>query len=99
MLTDTLLRQVIPQILAHVRSVLSSNADVVVMEAFETKAGLWFWLKFMEAIKDPYAVETLSEKLLHQLAAEHVTDLEAYWVLWILFHSIYECQTTQTPFR
>ncbi|XP_057459915.1 uncharacterized protein LOC130750362 isoform X2 [Actinidia eriantha] len=93
---DVLLRQVIPQILAHVRSILSSNADVVVTEAFETKAGLWFWFKFMVAIKDPYVVETLSEKLLHQLAAEHVTDLEAYWVLWILFHSIYECQT---PFR
>ncbi|GFZ03829.1 embryo defective 2423 [Actinidia rufa] len=90
---DVLLRQVIPQILVHVRSVLSSNADVVVTEAFETKAGLWFWFKFMEAIKDPCAVETLSEMLLHQLATEHVTDLEAYWVLWILFHSIYECQT------
>ena len=96
MFTDLLLRQVIPQIFTHVHSVLSSNADVVVTEAFETKAGLWFWFKFMEAIKDPYVVETLSEKLLHQLAAEHVTDLEAYWVLWILFHSIYECQT---PFR
>ncbi|GMQ09859.1 hypothetical protein CsSME_00053096 [Camellia sinensis var. sinensis] len=55
-----------------------------------------FWLKLMEAIKDRYAVERLSEQLLHQLAAERVTDVEAYWILWILFHRIYE---HQTPFR
>ncbi|CAL5361900.1 unnamed protein product [Camellia sinensis] len=93
---DVLLSQVIPHILRHVRSILLSNADVVVRKVFETNPGSQFWLKLMEAIKDPYAVERLSEQLLHQLAAERVTDVEAYWILWILFHQIYE---HQTPFR
>ncbi|CAL5444490.1 unnamed protein product [Camellia sinensis] len=93
---DVLLSQVIPHILRHVRSILLSNADVVVRKVFETNPGSQFWLKLMEAIKDRYAVERLSEQLLHQLAAERVTDVEAYWILWILFHQIYE---HQTPFR
>ncbi|KAL6963817.1 hypothetical protein U1Q18_034822 [Sarracenia purpurea var. burkii] len=91
---DVLLSEVITQILRHVRSILSRNADVVVSEVFETKAGSWFWLMLLEAIRDPYAVERLSEQLLRQLAAEHVTDIEAYWILWILFHRIYERQTS-----
>ncbi|KAF5956216.1 hypothetical protein HYC85_003441 [Camellia sinensis] len=65
-------------------------------KSLRTNPGSQFWLKLMEAIKDPYAVERLSEQLLHQLAAERVTDVEAYWILWILFHQIYE---HQTPFR
>ncbi|KAL7161768.1 hypothetical protein ACSBR2_042276 [Camellia fascicularis] len=93
---DVLLSRVIPHILRHVRSILLSNADVVVRKVFETNPGSQFWLKLMEVIKDPYAVERLSEQLLHQLAAERVTDVEAYWILWILFHQIYE---HQTPFR
>ncbi|KAL6997027.1 hypothetical protein U1Q18_007150 [Sarracenia purpurea var. burkii] len=91
---DVLLSEVITQILRHVRSILSRNADVVVSEVFETKAGSWFWLMLLEAIRDPYAVERLSEQLLRQLAAERVTDIEAYWILWILFHRTYERQTS-----
>ncbi|XAR50293.1 hypothetical protein NMG60_11004579 [Bertholletia excelsa] len=93
---DVLIGQMIPNILQHVQSTLSSNIDVVVSEVFETKPGFRFWLKLMEAIKDLYAVERLSEQLLHQLVAEHVTDVEAYWILWIMFHRLYECQA---PFR
>ncbi|KAG5537118.1 hypothetical protein RHGRI_024526 [Rhododendron griersonianum] len=90
---DVLLSQVIPHILGHVRSIPLSNADVDVREGFGVKSGSQFWLKLMEAIKDPYAVERLSEQLLRQLVAEQVTDVEAYWILWILFHRICESQT------
>lgn len=93
MFTDVLLSQVIPHILGHVRSIPLSNADVDVREGFGVKSGSQFWLKLMEAIKDPYAVERLSEQLLRQLVAEQVTDVEAYWILWILFHRICESQT------
>ncbi|XP_059657297.1 uncharacterized protein LOC132303870 [Cornus florida] len=89
---DVLLSEVIPQILNHVRSVLSSNNDVSVGEFFESKSGSRFWLKMIEAIKDPYAVERISEQLLHKLAAQHASDVEAYWILWILFHRLYESQ-------
>ncbi|XP_052182817.1 uncharacterized protein LOC127795278 isoform X3 [Diospyros lotus] len=91
---DVLLNQVIPHVLRHVRSTLFSNDGVIGNEVLETKPGSRFWLVLMEAIKDLYAVERLSEQLLHWLAAEHVTDVEAYWILWMLFHQICEHQNT-----
>nr|POE72637.1 telomere length regulation protein tel2 like [Quercus suber] len=53
-----------------------------------------FWLKMIEAIKDPYAVERLSEQLLHFLAIEHASDVEAYWFFWLLFHQTFKNQTS-----
>lgn len=47
----------------------------------------------MESITDHFALERLSEELLRQLAAENVKDLEAYWVLWLLFHRTFMDQT------
>ncbi|KAA8542173.1 hypothetical protein F0562_023325 [Nyssa sinensis] len=89
-----LLSEVIPRILRHARSSLLSNTDLTVGEVFKSKPGSRFWLKIIEAIKDAYALERISEQLLHQLAAEHASDVEAYWILWILFHQIYERQTS-----
>lgn len=48
----------------------------------------------MGAIKDHYAVERMTELLLHQLASEHVSDVEAYWIIWLLFHRIFYQQTS-----
>lgn len=48
----------------------------------------------MEAIRDPYAVERISELLLRQLATEHVSDVEAYWIIWLLFHRMFDHQTS-----
>ncbi|KAK3040594.1 hypothetical protein RJ639_026915, partial [Escallonia herrerae] len=92
--TDVLLSEVIPRILNHVRNLLSPETDMVVSESFESQAGFRFWFKMMEAIKDSYAVERLSEQLLHNLAAQNASDLEAYWVLWILFHQLFDHQTS-----
>ncbi|KAK2971352.1 hypothetical protein RJ640_030318 [Escallonia rubra] len=92
--TDVLLSEVIPRILNHVRTLLLPKTDLVVSESFESQAGFRFWLKMMEAIKDSYAVERLSEQLLHNLAAQNASDLEAYWVLWILFHRLFDHQAS-----
>ncbi|KAJ4974448.1 hypothetical protein NE237_007622 [Protea cynaroides] len=83
---DILLAEVVPRILGHVRGCLSSNIDFINHNLFKSKTNFQFWFKMIETIKDSYAVERLSEQLLHQLATEHVTDIEAYWILWILFH-------------
>ncbi|CAH9066105.1 unnamed protein product [Cuscuta epithymum] len=91
---DVLLSVLIPRILKSVRSLLGPNADLTVSEAFESKPGLRFFLKIMEAVQDPHSVERLSEQLLNQLAAQKVRDDEAYWILWILFHRIYEQKTS-----
>lgn len=39
----------------------------------------------VEAIKDQYAVEKFSEEMLRQLASTSISDVEVYWILWILF--------------
>jgi telomere length regulation protein len=91
---DVLLSEITPWVLGHVRSFLSSNVGSVVADVFDSDTGSQFWLKMIEAIKDPYAVERMSELLLHHLAAEHASDVEAYWTLWLLFHRTFRHQTS-----
>ncbi|XWS51359.1 hypothetical protein CRYUN_Cryun12cG0170100 [Craigia yunnanensis] len=92
--SDVLLSEVTPQILRHVRSCLSPNTDVVDTDVFESSPESKFWLKITEAITDPYTVERISEQLLRQLATEHASDIEAYWVLWILFRQLLKRQSS-----
>nr|XP_027122992.1 telomere length regulation protein TEL2 homolog isoform X2 [Coffea arabica] len=89
---DVLLSELIPRVLCQARNFLSGTANVSVNKTFELKPGLRFWSRVIEEIKDSYAVERLSEQLLHQLAAQNTNDIEAYWILWILFHRSYENQ-------
>jgi hypothetical protein len=91
---DVLSSEITPRVLRHVRSFLSSNIDSAVVEVFESDPGSQFWLKMIEAIKDPYAVERMSEQLLHYLATEHASDVEAYWIFWLLFHQTFKNQTS-----
>jgi telomere length regulation protein len=92
MFADVLLGELVSHVLGHIRSFLSSSIDSVMADLLESDAGSQFWLKIMGAIKDPYAVERISEQLLHQLSIEHATDTEAYWILWILFNRIFNNQ-------
>lgn len=92
--SDVLLSEVAPQILRHVRSCLPPNTDVVDKDVFESNPESQFWLKIMEALTDPYTVERISEQLLRQLATEDASDIEAYWVLWILFHQLLKRQSS-----
>ena len=93
-LTDVISSEITPRVLRHVQSFLSSNIDSSVADVFESDPGSRFWLKMIEAIKDPYAVERLSEQLLHYLAIEHASDVEAYWFFWLLFHQTFKNQTS-----
>lgn len=82
--------EVLPQVLGHVQSCLSTDANMSVAKAFQLRPVLQFWSQVMKAIKDSYAVERMSEQILHQLVAQNVNDVEAYWILSILFHQIYQ---------
>jgi telomere length regulation protein len=66
--------------------------DSLGSDVLESDPGSQFWLNMIQAIKDSYAVERMSEQLLHQLATEQVGDVEAYWILWLLFHRVFKCQ-------
>jgi telomere length regulation protein len=91
---DVLLSELLRQIHNHVKSFLIANTDLPVSEEFESKPGLKFWLRIIEAMKDPYAIEKMSEQLLHQLQTQNATDVEAYWILRILFHQSYHRQSS-----
>lgn len=91
--SDILLLELIPRISKHVRNHLATNADSEFPSTFESKPNYQLWSKMMESITDHFALERLSEELLRQLAAENVKDLEAYWILWLLFHRIFMDQT------
>lgn len=81
-----LLSEVTPHVLAHVRRLLNSKMGSIEMETFQLDPTSQIWSKTMEAVTDPYAVEKMAEQLLHQLYAEHASDVEAFWTIWSLFH-------------
>ncbi|CAN4117730.1 unnamed protein product [Withania somnifera] len=91
---DVLLGVVVPEIHKHIQSFLPQNLDIPIGEAFQFTPGLRFWLKMMESIKDPYSLERMTEQLLKQLAARNTGDIEAHWILWILFHQVYQKQAS-----
>lgn len=86
--------EVVLRVLRHIKSVLLSNSDVAPKDIFESNPESIVWSKMMEVIKDLYAVERMSEQLLHQLAIDNVTDSEAYWIIWLLFHRLFHQQTS-----
>ncbi|CAN1239616.1 Telomere length regulation protein TEL2 homolog [Linum grandiflorum] len=89
--TDVLLDELIPQLLKHVQTILSSSKnDSVSVDVFESDPGSQFWLRIMEAIKDPFSVEKVSEQLLLQLAIRHASNTEAYWTIHLLFKKNFE---------
>lgn len=83
---DVLLSVLVPQVVRHVQGVLVSSSDAAPSNVFLSNPASEVWLKMMQTIKDPYAVERLSEQLLHCLAKESLNDIEAYWILWLLFN-------------
>lgn len=93
--SDVLLSEVTPQILRYVQNCLSSSSESGVGKYLnESNNGSQFWMRLMEAIVDPYAMERISEQLLNQLVAEDASDVEAYWTLWLLFNRLLKYQTT-----
>ncbi|KAM3287033.1 telomere length regulation protein TEL2 [Capsicum chacoense] len=91
---DVLLSVVVPEIHKRVQSFLLQNSDIPIGEAFQSTPGLRFWLKMMESINDSYSLERMTEQLLKQLAARNTGDIAAHWILWILFHQVYQKQAS-----
>ncbi|GAB4860519.1 hypothetical protein Ancab_035679 [Ancistrocladus abbreviatus] len=92
--SDLLVSEIIPQILRLVRSFLLRNKESVSRDIIMSEPSIQSWSMIMELIRDSYAFERLAEQSLHQLAFEHASDLEAYLVLWILFHKSMKHQSS-----
>ncbi|WOL06173.1 telomere length regulation protein [Canna indica] len=93
---DILIAQMIPRVLDHVHGCLSSSSTIgsISHSILESSPKSQFWLFLMEAMKDQYAVERMTEELLRQLATRNVSDVEVYWTLWLLFHRILKKKVT-----
>ncbi|XP_024025007.1 telomere length regulation protein TEL2 homolog isoform X1 [Morus notabilis] len=91
---DVFASEVVPRVLRHVQRLLSSTVDSLVLDVIDSNPASQFWLNMMLSVNDSYAVERMSEQLLHELATQRVSDVEAYWVLWLLFHRIFAQQAS-----
>lgn len=83
---DILVAKMIPRVLDHIRGWLSSNTGSIGDSMIKPSSHSHFWLLIVEAMNDQYAVERLAEELLRQVATQNASDVEAYWILWLLFH-------------
>ncbi|KAG6478638.1 hypothetical protein ZIOFF_062081 [Zingiber officinale] len=83
---DILVAKMIPRVLDYTRGWLSSNIGSIGDGMIKPSSHSHFWLLIVEAMKDQYAIERLAEELLRQLATQNASDVEAYWILWLLFH-------------
>ncbi|KAL9314031.1 hypothetical protein ACSQ67_019483 [Phaseolus vulgaris] len=92
--TDLLSSELIPEVLRLVNGCLSSNNDSVTKELLESKPDMVFWSRIMESISDPYTVERISELILQKLATQDASDVQAYWLMWLLFHRIFKLQAS-----
>ncbi|XP_022632965.1 telomere length regulation protein TEL2 homolog isoform X3 [Vigna radiata var. radiata] len=92
--TDLLSSELIPEVLRLVNGCLSSNNDSITKELLVSKPVMVFWSRIMESISDPYTTERISEVILQRLATQDANDVQAYWLLWLLFHRIFKLQAS-----
>ncbi|XP_027903299.1 telomere length regulation protein TEL2 homolog [Vigna unguiculata] len=92
--TDLLSSELIPEVVRLVNGCLSSNNDSITKELLALKPDMVFWSRIMESISDPYTKERISELILHKLATQDANDVQAYWLLWLLFHRIFKLQAS-----
>ncbi|MED6108566.1 hypothetical protein PIB30_025389 [Stylosanthes scabra] len=84
--SELLSSELVPRVLRLVKKCLSSSNHSSTKELLESNPESMCCSRMMEAIRDPYIIERISEQILHQLATHHADDVQAYWVLWLLFH-------------
>ncbi|KAL1363769.1 hypothetical protein HN51_011952 [Arachis hypogaea] len=91
---DLLSSELVPRVLRLVKKCLSSSNHSSTKGLLESNPDFMCWSIIMEAIRDPYTMERISEHILHQLATHHADDVQAYWVLWLLFHRNFKVQAS-----
>ncbi|KAK2390956.1 hypothetical protein P8452_28149 [Trifolium repens] len=91
---DLLSSELIPRVVRLVNNCLSSNDSSINEDVLESKPEAVFWLRMMESITDPYTTERISEQILHKLASQNTNDVQAYWVLWLFFHRIFNLRAS-----
>ncbi|MED6212573.1 hypothetical protein PIB30_084738 [Stylosanthes scabra] len=91
---ELLSSELVLRVLRLVKKCLSSSNHSSTKELLESYPESMCWSRMMEAIRDPYIIERISEQILHQLVTHDADDVQAYWVLWLLFHRNWKVQAS-----
>ncbi|CAN6279091.1 unnamed protein product [Urochloa humidicola] len=88
--TGILVAELIPRIRNHLQRCVPSDHKAISREMIQHVSLSQFWFNMVEAMRDQHSIERLTEELLRQLASQHVSDEEAYWILWTLFNQSFK---------
>ncbi|XP_051193975.1 uncharacterized protein [Lolium perenne] len=84
--TGVLVAELIPMIRNHLQRCVASDRKTIVPDMVKNVSQSRFWFNVVEALRDQHSIERLTEEMLLQLASQHISDEEAYWILWTLFN-------------
>ncbi|TVU29397.1 hypothetical protein EJB05_20961 [Eragrostis curvula] len=84
--TGSLVAELIPRIRNHLNRCVASDHKSLSPDMISHVSQSQFWFNMVESMKDQHSIERLTEELLRQLASQHTSDEEAYWILWTLYN-------------
>ncbi|KAF8693684.1 hypothetical protein HU200_039096 [Digitaria exilis] len=88
--TGILVAELIPRIRNHLHRCVPSDHKAISPEMIQHVYQSQFWFNMVETMRDQHSIERLTEELLRQLASQHISDDEAYWILWTLFNQSFK---------
>ncbi|CAO2039508.1 unnamed protein product [Urochloa humidicola] len=88
--TGILVAELIPRIRNHLQRCVPSDHKAISPEMIQHVSQSQFWFNMVESMRDQHSIERLTEELLRHLASQHVSDEEAYWILWTLFNQSFK---------
>ncbi|XP_047079718.1 uncharacterized protein LOC124690372 [Lolium rigidum] len=81
-----LVAELIPMIRNHLQRCVASDRKTIIPDMVKSVSQSRFWFNVVEALRDQHSIERLTEEMLLQLASQHISDEEAYWIVWTLFN-------------
>lgn len=90
LVSGILVAELIPRIRNHLHRCVSSDHKATSPEMIQHVLESQFWFNMVETMRDQHSIERLTEELLRQLASQHISDEEAYWILWTLFNQSFK---------
>uniref|UniRef100_A0A0D9V8N6 Uncharacterized protein n=1 Tax=Leersia perrieri TaxID=77586 RepID=A0A0D9V8N6_9ORYZ len=91
--TGIIVAELIPRIRSHLKRCMESGHKTISPDMVKHVSQSQFWFNIVEAIRDQHSVERLTEEMLRQLASQHTSDEDAYWILWTLFNQSFMHKT------
>ncbi|CAL5057312.1 unnamed protein product [Urochloa decumbens] len=88
--TGILVAELIPRIRNHLQRCVPSDHKAISPEMIQHVSQSQFWFNMVEVMRDQHSIERLTEELLRQLASQHASDEEAYWILWTFFNQSFK---------